>query len=83
MTDYPTGLIGPASHVFTITPHNTDPLPVQPRAIRAGADGTITLRARDSEADVAHPVKAGEYIIAIISHIRATGTSAGTIIGYA
>ena len=82
MTDYVGGASAPAQHVFAIVPNDNDPLPVRPKAIRAGGDGTITLRAIGSGADVAHPVRDGEVIPAIISHIRATGTNV-PVIGYA
>lgn len=82
MTSYPTGLSGPATHVFDVAPNNDDPLPITPKAIRAAGAGTITFKARDSENDVAHPVADGEVIFAIITHVRATGTDVD-VIGYA
>ncbi|MDZ7893622.1 MAG: hypothetical protein U5M50_00925 [Sphingobium sp.] len=70
--------------VFVITPDDDDPLPFVTKSIRAGGDGVITLRAVDSEVDVAHPVFDGERIDVRTSHVRATGTSGQTtIIGYA
>lgn len=81
-TDYVGGSSAPAQHVFVVVPDDDDPLPVMPKAIRAGGDGTIVLRAIGSGADVAHPVRNGEVIPAIVSHIRATGTDV-SVIGYA
>ena len=73
-----------ARNCFTITPHNTNALPLLPKAIRAPSDGVIALRAVDSATDVAHPVLAGEVISVRCAYIRATGTTVtGTIIGYA
>lgn len=78
MSGYPTGMIGPASHMFAITPHDTNALPGgQPvRAIRANTAGNVVLRARDSAADVTIAMAAGEVLVALITHIRATGTTA-------
>lgn len=75
---------GPASRCFVITPHATNPLPLLTKAIRAPSDGVIRLRPFGSEADVDHPVLAGERIDMRISHVRVAGTTVtGTIIGYA
>lgn len=82
LSQFRTGPMGPAVHCFTITPHDTNPLPVVPKAIRAGGAGTITLRALDSATDVAHPVADGEVIPVVATHIRATGTDV-SVIGYA
>jgi hypothetical protein len=83
LSNFRTGPMGPAVHVYVITPHETDPLPAPVKGIRAGAAGTITFRALDSTDDVAHPVVAGEIIPAVITHVRLTGTDAGVLIGYA
>jgi len=74
----------PARRCFVITPHATDELAILPKAIRAPSDGVITLRAIDSEDDVAHPVLAGECIDVRAQYVREAGTTViGTIIGYA
>lgn len=72
---FPTGPIGPATHIFAITPDNVAPQPAM-KAIRADTAGTITFRAKDSPADVTWNLLQGEYIIAIVTHVRATGTTA-------
>ena len=71
----------PANHVFLITP-GAPPLARVTKAIRAGADGSITLRAAGDAADVVHPVLAGEVIVARITHVTAA-SPAQTIVGYA
>jgi len=71
----------PARNVFLITP-GAAPLARVTKAIRAGADGSITLRAAGDSADVVHPVLAGELIIARISHVTAA-SPAMSIMGYA
>lgn len=83
-SNVPDHMSAPARHCFVITPHATNELPIIPKAIRAPSDGVITLRAVDSDEDVAHPVLAGEVIDVRARYVRAAGTSVtGTIIGYA
>lgn len=81
-TSYPTGLQGAATSIWQIVPDDNADLPKWPKAIRAVGAGTITLRAKDDEADIAHPVLDGERIDGIIRAVRATGTDV-TVIGYA
>jgi hypothetical protein len=71
----------PAQHIFLISP-GAAPLARVTKAIRAGSDGSITLRASGDTADVVHPVLAGELVIARISHVTAA-TPAMSIVGYA
>lgn len=73
--------MAPAQHIFLITP-GAGALARVTKAVRAGADGTITLRAAGDVADVVHPVLAGELIIARITHVTAA-SPAQTIVGYA
>lgn len=75
-------LTGPARQCFAITPSDTLAIEPQPRAIRAGGDGVIMLRAVGSSSDIAHPVVEGERIDVRVSHVRATGTTVTSIIGY-
>lgn len=72
----------PARRCFTITPHDTNEVAIVTKAIRSGGDGTVTLRAVDSDADVAHPVRNGERIDVRVRFVRATGTNV-SLIGYA
>ncbi len=74
---------GPARRCFLITPHDSTPVMPLPKAIRAVGAGTIVLRAVDSTTDVAHPVADGERIDVRAAYVRATGTTATAIIGYA
>lgn len=74
----------PAREAFVVTPHDTNPLPDVPKAIRAPSAGVITLRAVDSSVDVAHPVLEGEVLQVRVAYVRSTGTTVtGTIVGYA
>ncbi len=79
---YADGLSSPAQLVFSITP-GTAALPYVAKAIRAGSDGTITLRSVGQSVDVVHPVFAGELIPARVSHVTASVPGTMTIIGYA
>ena len=71
---FPTGLQGPATHCFAITPNNANPQPDM-KAVRVDVAGTVTFRMKDSPADVTWNMAAGEYIIGIVTHVRATGTT--------
>lgn len=78
---YAEGLSSPAKLAFLITP-GASPLVQPAKAIRAGADGTITLRGVGQDGDVVHPVFAGELIPLRVSHVTAC-SPAMTIVGYA
>jgi hypothetical protein len=77
-----TGPLGPATHIFAITPHDTNALPAVAKKIRANTNGNVVLRALESGADVTLAVTAGQEIDAIVTHVRATGTTA-TVHGFA
>lgn len=72
---------GPAEVMMLVVP-GALPLATPLKALRAGAAGTITLRARGMVADIIHPVLEGEIIIAHITHVTATAP-AMTLVGYA
>lgn len=72
---------GPAEVMMLIVP-GAPALAPPLKALRAGAAGTITLRARGMGADIVHPVLEGELIVAHITHVTASAP-AMTIIGYA
>lgn len=73
----------PARDAFTVTPHDTTPLPRLPKALLIGASGTLALRAVESSADVTLSVVAGQLVPIRASHVRATGTTAGQIVALA
>lgn len=79
---FPTGLTGPATHAFAITPDDVDAQPDM-KALRADAAGAVTLRMKDSPADVTLNLAAGEYVIGLITHVRDTGTDAVALHGFA
>lgn len=74
----------PARRCFVVVPHDVEAIDPMPKAIRAPSDGTIMLRAVNSDNDVAHPVRAGEIVAVRVLHVRASGTTVtGVIMGYA
>lgn len=79
---FPTGLAGSATHIFAITPHDINALPSRIKAIRANTAGNVVLRAQDSPSDVTLTMAAGEVLPVLVTHVRATGTTA-TVHGFA
>lgn len=77
--DFSDSPVAPARICFVVAPHDVNPLPFVTKALRAGADGTITFRPIDGAADVAHPVLRGERIDVRVTHVRATGTDVAVI----
>ena len=76
--------ISPSSLAFTIVPHDSNPLTAVTKAIYIGQTGHVTLRAINSGADVIYRnVPAGSYLTVRASHIRASGTTAGDLVGEA
>lgn len=73
----------PARAMFAIAPHASAEVDPLPKAIRADSDGTVTLRAADSAADVTVTMAAGEILPVRARHIRANGTTVAAIHGLA
>jgi hypothetical protein len=73
----------PARKMFLITPHATTEIYPLPKAIRAGSDGDIVLRAVDSTEDVTITVVSGEIISVRAQYVRATGTTVTSLHGFA
>lgn len=73
----------PARDAFAVNPHDTEPLPRLPKALLAGAAGTITLRAVDSPGDVTVSVAAGQLVPIRAAYVRASGTTANPIVALA
>lgn len=71
---------GPPTFWAPITPHATNPIAVGCRAIRVGATGgEIAVRMSGKEEDITLQVAAYETIVGLFTHVRATGTTAGTL----
>ncbi len=77
-------LIASSINPYPITPHDTDPLPVVPKAIYVGTAGDVTLRGIGAEADVTfRNCPAGVELMVRASHVRATGTTASDLVAMA
>ncbi|MDP2129988.1 MAG: hypothetical protein U0975_16335 [Erythrobacter sp.] len=77
-------LTAPAINLYAIVPHDTDPLPVVPKAIYVGTGGDVVLRGIGSDQDVTfRNVPAGLDLMVRASHVRATGTTASDLVAYA
>lgn len=74
----------PATEAFPIIPSDTAELPAVTRAIYVGSAGHVTLRPLRGGADVIYRnVPTGCYLTVRASHVRATGTTAGDLVGEA
>ncbi|KUO53190.1 MAG: hypothetical protein APF82_00965 [Sphingomonadales bacterium BRH_c42] len=77
-------VISSSRNPYAITPHDTDPLPIVPKAIFVGTAGDVTLRGVNGEADVTfRNLVAGYELCVRASHVRATGTTASDLIALA
>jgi hypothetical protein len=69
---------------FAIQPHDSDELPVLPKAIYVGTGGTVVLRGVDGASDVTfRNVPSGGVIDVRARCVRATGTTASDLVGLA
>jgi len=72
----------PATRAAAIVPHDTNPLSDISKAIYVGSGGDVTVRAVRDGADHAwKAVPAGSILPVRASHVRATGTTAGDLLG--
>jgi hypothetical protein len=77
-------LDAPATQAFAIVPSDSVELPSVTKAIYVGASGDVTLRPLRAAADVTYRnVPEGAYLTIRASHVRATGTTAGDLVGEA
>lgn len=78
---FATGLESPVTHGFSITPHDTTPLPELTRALYVGTSGALSVELA-SGATVTFPgVAAGTMLPLRAARVRATATTAGGIVG--
>lgn len=74
----------PATQAFAIVPSDGAELPAVTKAIYVGSSGDVTLRPLRGTADVTYRnVPEGAYLTVRASHVRATGTTAGDLVGEA
>lgn len=81
---FPDSALSVPGHAFAITPNDATPLGIETKAIFVGTGGDITLRARDSSADVVlKNIAAGQVIRLNVAYVRAAGTDADDLVGFA
>jgi hypothetical protein len=74
----------PSRHPFAIVPHDSNPLTRVTKAIYVGSGGTVVLRAVDGQADVTfRNLGDGQILPVRAAFVRASGTTAGDLIGFA
>jgi len=74
----------PSRNPYPVTPHDSQALPLVPKALYVGRGGTLVVRGIDSAADaVFENVPDGGQIEVRALYVRATGTSAGAIVALA
>jgi len=77
-------VIAPASEAFAIIPKDNGELTRATKALYVGTGGDIVLRAVGSQEDVTlRNVVAGSVIAIRVRAIRATGTTAANLVGFA
>lgn len=77
-------VLSPSENAYPITPSDSSPLPIVTKYLYVGGAGRVTLRAKDSLSDVVfESVPSGGYIYVRASHVRATGTTATSIVACA
>ncbi len=77
-------LIGSSVNPYAIVPHDTDPLPVVPKAFYVGTGGDIVVRGIGGDQDVTfRNCLAGMTLCVRASHVRATGTTAADLVALA
>ena len=72
---------GPADDAYTISPHDTNPLPQACRALRIGGAGDIVVVTRSGNQRT-WTALAGETIECGVTKVLSTGTTATNILGY-
>jgi hypothetical protein len=73
--------ISPARNALAVTPHDTNALANVSKALYVGGAGNIVVRLADDSADVTFTgVTAGSILPIRASHVRATSTTATSIV---
>ncbi|WP_019051822.1 spike base protein, RCAP_Rcc01079 family [Sphingobium xenophagum] len=76
--------IASARAPYAVVPHDSDALPVVPKALYIGTGGTVILRGVDGTADVNFlNVADGQVLDVRARYVRATGTTAANIVALA
>lgn len=74
-------LSGPASSGFSILPSDVNALPETTRALYVGAGGSLSMRMLSGETLTLSNVTSGSLLPLRVTHVFATGTTAGAIAG--
>lgn len=73
----------PSRSVLAVVPHDSNELPILPKALYIGVGGNVTLRAADDSADVVFQnVAAGSILRVRARFVRAAGTTASAILAH-
>lgn len=74
----------PARAPFAIQPNDTQPLAVLSKGIYVGSGGDLVLRGVDATTDVTYRnLPDASYVAVRTLYVRATGTTAGNLVGEA
>lgn len=73
----------PATRVFAITPHDTNPLADTPKALYVGTGGSIVVQGLAGGNATFAKVPDGAILPVRAAYVRATGTTASDIVGLA
>lgn len=77
------GNVGSCESFFAITPHDTNELPEITRAIYVGVTGNIVIGQRDGTNVTFVAVPAGYILPVRARYVRATNTTAASMVGMA
>jgi hypothetical protein len=82
--DMPRDLTSPPTRSFVVAPHNTDELPLTPRALYFSAAGNVRFRLSDDVDPVTISVPAGMLLPGFFAQVYLTGTTvaAGSITAF-
>lgn len=78
---FATGLESPVTDGFSITPHDTDPLPELTRALYVGSAGTLSVELASGATVVLAGAASGTILPIRVARVHATATTAGAIVG--
>ena len=76
-----TGLTAPAIHGFAITPHDANEVAETTRAVYVGTAGNLSVVLLSGAAIVFSGLAGGTVLPIRVRQIKATGTTAGALVG--
>lgn len=66
---------------FAVTPHDTNALTHETKAIYVGGTGNLVVTGKDGNDVTFNSVPAGEVLRIAATHVKSTGTTATNIVG--